>query len=73
MIAALLFCAWWTGGVTSPVLVFMSIVPLLPVYTTRNRTWVFFGFLSPLSRSLACCCCNSMVLRRPRRCTNPKT
>lgn len=42
MIAALLFCAWWTGGVTSPVLVFMSIVPLLPVYTTRSRTWVFF-------------------------------
>ena len=42
MIAALVFCAWWTGGVASPILVFMSIVPLLPVYTTRNRTWVLF-------------------------------
>ncbi|MEI6619154.1 MAG: ATP-binding protein [Betaproteobacteria bacterium] len=42
MIAALVFCAWRTGGVASPILVFMSIVPLLPVYTTRNRTWVLF-------------------------------
>lgn len=42
MIIALVFCAWWTGGVASPILVFMSLVPLLPVYTTRNRTWVLF-------------------------------
>jgi len=42
MIGTLLFCAWNTGGVTSPVLVFMSIVPLLPAYTTRNRNWVLF-------------------------------
>jgi signal transduction histidine kinase/CheY-like chemotaxis protein len=45
MIGTLLFCAWNTGGVSSPVLVFMSIVPLLPAYTTRNRNWVLFWLI----------------------------
>lgn len=42
MIAAVAYCAWSTGGVASPFMIFLSLVPLLPVFTTRKRKWVLF-------------------------------
>lgn len=42
IIAAVAYCAWDTGGVASPFMVFLSITPLLPLYTTGKRHWVFF-------------------------------
>jgi len=67
MIGTLLFCAWHTGGVSSPVLVFMSIVPLLPAYTTRNRHWVLFWLTIAFFRLRGYWRCNLPVSHLQRR------
>jgi signal transduction histidine kinase/CheY-like chemotaxis protein len=38
----ILFNAWHLGGVTSPVMVWLGIVPVLPLFTFKSRNGVYF-------------------------------
>lgn len=46
---AILFNAYYSGGVASPVMVWMGIVPLLPLFTVSRQwsyAWLFISFMS---------------------------
>lgn len=46
---AILFNAYYSGGITSPVMVWMGIVPILPLFTVSRRwcyVWLIISFLS---------------------------
>ena len=47
LLAVILYNAWYMGGLSSPVLVWLGIVPVLPLFTARSRIWVYvWMFLS---------------------------
>ena len=50
LVAVILYNAWFMGGLSSPVMVWLGIVPVLPLFTARSRVWVyvwmFFSFSS---------------------------
>jgi hypothetical protein len=47
LLAVILYNAWHMGGLSSPVLVWLGIVPVLPLFTARSRIWVYIWmFLS---------------------------
>jgi len=47
LLAVILYNAWYMGGLSSPVLVWLGIVPVLPLFTARSRIWVYIWmFLS---------------------------
>ena len=51
LLGVILFNAYLTGGVTSPALVWLAIVPLMPLFTTSRKwatAWMGISFLSVL-------------------------
>ncbi len=42
IMGVILFNAWHLGGVTSPVMVWLGIVPVLPLFTYKSRNGVYF-------------------------------
>lgn len=48
----ILFNAFYTGGVTSPLIVWIGIVPILPLFTVSRRwcyVWLFLSFIAIVS------------------------
>lgn len=41
LVSAVVFNAWFTGGLTSSVMVWLGIVPVLPMFTSTTRFWVY--------------------------------
>ncbi len=52
----ILFNSFYSGGITSPVMVWMGIVPILPLFTVSRRwsyTWLVISFVSVVCMYLA--------------------
>ncbi len=49
LLAVILYNAWYMGGLSSPVMVWLGIVPVLPLFTARSRIWVYIWMLLSFS------------------------
>ena len=52
LLAVILYNAWYMGGLSSPVLVWLGIVPVLPLFTARSRIWVYVWMVLSFSSVL---------------------
>ncbi len=53
LLAVILYNAWFMGGLTSPVMVWLGIVPVLPLFTAKSRSWVYIWMGLSFSSVLA--------------------
>lgn len=56
LMGAILYNAYYSGGVTSPVMVWMGIVPILPLFTVSRRwsyVWLIISFSSVIAMYVA--------------------
>ena len=53
IMGVILYNAWNLGGVTSPVMVWLGIVPILPLFTSKSRNGVYFWLSMSLLSVLA--------------------
>ncbi|NBS09595.1 MAG: response regulator [Betaproteobacteria bacterium] len=52
LLAVILYNAWYMGGLSSPVLVWLGVVPVLPLFTARSRVWVYIWMILSFSSVL---------------------